>query len=96
MKPFQVYEPVEEGSYIKMIDMVSGKGGQIKVCMNSQVAHVKVISKVLFPVILLLYDCLIVQSWTGSFAYHTNTNISSRSICTVLKCKTNWLSAYIY
>lgn len=27
----QVYEPVEEGSYIKMIDMVSGQGGQIQV-----------------------------------------------------------------
>ncbi|OQU92766.1 hypothetical protein SORBI_3001G405300 [Sorghum bicolor] len=27
----KVYEPVEEGSYIKMIDMVSGKGGQIKI-----------------------------------------------------------------
>jgi len=27
----QVYEPVEEGSYIKMIDMVSGNGGQIQV-----------------------------------------------------------------
>lgn len=27
----EVYEPVEEGSYIKMIDMVSGKGGQIRV-----------------------------------------------------------------
>ncbi|KAF7833784.1 6-phosphofructo-2-kinase/fructose-2,6-bisphosphatase isoform X1 [Senna tora] len=26
-----VYEPVEEGSYIKMIDMVSGHGGQIQV-----------------------------------------------------------------
>jgi hypothetical protein len=47
LKPFQVYEPVEEGSYIKMIDMVSGKGGQLKVCMNSQVTHVKVVSKVL-------------------------------------------------
>lgn len=29
---YQVYEPVEEGSYIKMIDMVSGNGGQIQVC----------------------------------------------------------------
>ncbi|CAH8339711.1 unnamed protein product [Eruca vesicaria subsp. sativa] len=28
---YQVYEPVEEGSYIKMIDMVSGNGGQIQV-----------------------------------------------------------------
>lgn len=27
----QVYEPVEEGSYIKMIDMVSGQDGQIQV-----------------------------------------------------------------
>lgn len=27
----QAYEPVEEGSYIKMIDMVSGQGGQIQV-----------------------------------------------------------------
>ncbi|XVF20329.1 hypothetical protein REPUB_Repub11eG0188900 [Reevesia pubescens] len=27
----KVYEPVEEGSYIKMIDMVSGLGGQIQV-----------------------------------------------------------------
>lgn len=27
----QFYEPVEEGSYIKMIDMVSGHGGQIQV-----------------------------------------------------------------
>ncbi|VFR00413.1 unnamed protein product [Cuscuta campestris] len=27
----KVYEPVEEGSYIKLIDMVSGKGGQIQV-----------------------------------------------------------------
>ncbi|KAL4189785.1 hypothetical protein AMTRI_Chr08g208860 [Amborella trichopoda] len=27
----RVYEPVEEGSYIKMIDMVSGHGGQIQV-----------------------------------------------------------------
>lgn len=27
----KVYEPVEEGSYIKMIDMVSGYGGQIQV-----------------------------------------------------------------
>ncbi|CAI0399984.1 unnamed protein product [Linum tenue] len=27
----KVYEPVEEGSYIKMIDMVSGNGGQIQV-----------------------------------------------------------------
>ncbi|KAL6499867.1 hypothetical protein OROGR_027777 [Orobanche gracilis] len=26
----KVYEPVEEGSYIKMIDMVSGHGGQIQ------------------------------------------------------------------
>ncbi|GMP49064.1 hypothetical protein CsSME_00016178 [Camellia sinensis var. sinensis] len=26
----KVYEPVEEGSYIKMIDMVSGQGGQIQ------------------------------------------------------------------
>lgn len=26
-----MYEPVEEGSYIKMIDMVSGNGGQIQV-----------------------------------------------------------------
>ena len=29
----QVYEPVEEGSYIKMIDMVSGHGGQIQVSL---------------------------------------------------------------
>lgn len=28
---YQIYEPVEEGSYIKMIDMVSGHGGQIQV-----------------------------------------------------------------
>ena len=28
---YQVYEPVEEGSYIKMIDMASGHGGQIQV-----------------------------------------------------------------
>ena len=27
----QVYEPVEEGSYIKMIDMVKGEGGQLQV-----------------------------------------------------------------
>ncbi|KAJ0083371.1 hypothetical protein Patl1_31064 [Pistacia atlantica] len=27
----KVYEPVEEGSYIKMIDMVSGHGGQLQV-----------------------------------------------------------------
>ncbi|KAL5710106.1 hypothetical protein ACHQM5_020711 [Ranunculus cassubicifolius] len=27
----KVYEPVEEGSYIKLIDMASGKGGQIQV-----------------------------------------------------------------
>ncbi|KAL9243896.1 hypothetical protein vseg_017733 [Gypsophila vaccaria] len=27
----KVYEPVEEGSYIKMIDMISGHGGQIQV-----------------------------------------------------------------
>jgi 6-phosphofructo-2-kinase/fructose-2,6-biphosphatase len=27
----QVYEPVGEGSYIKMIDKVSGHGGQIQV-----------------------------------------------------------------
>ncbi|KAK3020081.1 hypothetical protein RJ639_003705 [Escallonia herrerae] len=27
----KIYEPVEEGSYIKMIDMVSGHGGQIQV-----------------------------------------------------------------
>lgn len=27
----KVYEPVEEGSYVKMIDMVSGNGGQIQV-----------------------------------------------------------------
>lgn len=27
----QVYEPVEEGSYIKMIDMVNGYGGQLQV-----------------------------------------------------------------
>ncbi|KAJ8431779.1 hypothetical protein Cgig2_026656 [Carnegiea gigantea] len=27
----KVYEPVKEGSYIKMIDMVSGNGGQIQV-----------------------------------------------------------------
>jgi len=27
----QVYETVNEGSYIKMIDMVSGHGGQIHV-----------------------------------------------------------------
>jgi len=31
----QAYEPVEEGSYIKMIDMVSGHGGQIQVSMAS-------------------------------------------------------------
>lgn len=30
----QVYEPVEEGSYIKMIDMVSGHGGQIQVSIK--------------------------------------------------------------
>lgn len=30
----QAYEPVEEGSYIKMIDMVSGHGGQIQVSVN--------------------------------------------------------------
>jgi 6-phosphofructo-2-kinase/fructose-2,6-biphosphatase len=27
----KVYEPVEEGSYIKMVDMVSGKGGQLQI-----------------------------------------------------------------
>ncbi|KAK9689608.1 hypothetical protein RND81_09G071100 [Saponaria officinalis] len=27
----KVYEPVEEGSYIKMIDMISGHGGQIQI-----------------------------------------------------------------
>ncbi|KAG4180676.1 hypothetical protein ERO13_A10G178966v2 [Gossypium hirsutum] len=27
----KVYEPVDEGSYIKMIDMASGHGGQIEV-----------------------------------------------------------------
>ncbi|KAF8721408.1 hypothetical protein HU200_023121 [Digitaria exilis] len=31
LKPLQVYEPVDEGSYIKMIDMVSGKGGQLQI-----------------------------------------------------------------
>ena len=35
LKSLQVYEPVEEGSYIKMIDMVSGNGGQLQVCVNS-------------------------------------------------------------
>ena len=34
MSYYQVYEPVEEGSYIKMIDMVSGHGGQIQVSTN--------------------------------------------------------------
>jgi len=48
----KVYEPVEEGSYIKMIDMVSGKGGQLQVCVNSQATHVKVASKVLFLLML--------------------------------------------
>ena len=33
----QVYEPVEEGSYIKMIDMVSGQGGQIQVCQHAKI-----------------------------------------------------------
>jgi len=27
----QIYEPVTEGSYIKMIDMVSDQGGQMQV-----------------------------------------------------------------
>lgn len=31
---YQVYEPVKEGSYIKMIDMVSGHGGQIQVSLK--------------------------------------------------------------
>ncbi|KAG5515090.1 hypothetical protein RHGRI_036207 [Rhododendron griersonianum] len=40
-----VYEPVQEGSYIKMIDMVSGQGGQIQVellflSVNTLVAHI--------------------------------------------------------
>lgn len=30
---YQVYEPVGEGSYIKMIDKVSGHGGQIQVSL---------------------------------------------------------------
>jgi hypothetical protein len=53
LKHLQVYEPVEEGSYIKMIDMVSGSGGQLQVCVNSLSMHVK-IYKVLFPWVLLL------------------------------------------
>lgn len=35
----QVYEPVEEGSYIKMIDMVTGNGGQIQVNPVSIIAY---------------------------------------------------------
>jgi hypothetical protein len=31
MMRLQVYEPVTEGSYIKMIDMVSGEGGHMQV-----------------------------------------------------------------
>lgn len=30
---YKVYETVEEGSYIKMIDMASGHGGQIQVSL---------------------------------------------------------------
>lgn len=33
----QVYEPVTEGSYIKMIDMVSGQGGQMQVLLYTSV-----------------------------------------------------------
>lgn len=32
---YKVYEPVEEGSYIKMIDMVKGHGGQIQVIQTA-------------------------------------------------------------
>jgi 6-phosphofructo-2-kinase/fructose-2,6-biphosphatase len=31
MMRLQVYEPVTEGSYIKMIDKVSGEGGHMQV-----------------------------------------------------------------
>ncbi len=31
MNLMQIYEPVTEGSYIKMIDMVSDQGGQMQV-----------------------------------------------------------------
>lgn len=36
---YKVYEPVEEGSYIKMIDMVSGHGGQIQVSLLTLLAR---------------------------------------------------------
>jgi hypothetical protein len=77
---------VEEGSYIKMVDMVSGKGGQLQVCVNSRATHVKVASKVLFPMILLLHAQLITQPCTDSlFVYHMNTTIWTRGTRTVLR-----------
>lgn len=36
----KVYEPVEEGSYIKVIDMVKGHGGQIQVIQQNYTLHI--------------------------------------------------------
>ncbi|KAJ4782396.1 hypothetical protein LUZ62_066653 [Rhynchospora pubera] len=47
----KVYEPVQEGSYIKMIDMVSGQGGQLQVrfcsdhCTTSNVLFCHLLNK---------------------------------------------------
>ncbi|CAK9164182.1 unnamed protein product [Ilex paraguariensis] len=36
----KIYEPVKEGSYVKMIDMVSGHGGQIQVSLISTILYI--------------------------------------------------------
>lgn len=35
LDPLQMYEPVTEGSYIKLIDMVRGQGGHMQVSLCS-------------------------------------------------------------
>jgi hypothetical protein len=42
MMRLQVYEPVTEGSYIKMIDMVSGEGGHMQVLTNPKFADLQI------------------------------------------------------
>ncbi|KAG6504535.1 hypothetical protein ZIOFF_036869 [Zingiber officinale] len=57
----KVYEPVEEGSYIKMIDMASGQGGQIQVCLF--LLSFKCLDIHFFPLLELHFfrDCFIIE-----------------------------------
>lgn len=81
----QVYEPVQEGSYIKMIDMVSGQGGQIQVSY-SYCYSVIVVFLVIIAVIIIIATITIVHLlfWIVFSAYILKADLYLLEGCQML------------